>query len=68
MIGFLVIGYLVVAIAYGMRLYVVSKRFAMSIAQDIDMAKYLPRLFKDSLLWLFSVIWYGMENVIRELK
>ena len=68
MIGLFVACYLVVAIAYGARLYIVSKRFALSITQDIDLAKYLPRLFKDSLLWPFVIIWYGLENVIRELK
>lgn len=68
MSSILLAGYLGVSLLWGMRLYVVAKRYARSISAEIKLGQFGQLLIMDSLLWPWMILWHGIKKTFEEME
>ena len=70
-INYLFIAYVAIGIALFVRYYEITNRERKQWReQDIEseIKKFIPMMIKDSIVWPFYVLWYGVKEFIEELK
>lgn len=68
MTNILLVGYLIVTLLWGARLFVVARRYARSVSTEIKLGQFVQLLIIDSLLWPWMILWHGISKILEEME